>query len=203
MLFSSQTPPSLLVLLLILFSGLIWLPAARCVSEERWRRLTPLSMNYSVKTLFPGSSYVFVLSAKSRAGYGAVSKQEITIPMCPPSGHPKISDFVNATCCSLHLSWQPPVPEDCNGAIIEYTIAYKKAVSQKDPVVPSASSGLVPSAPPWLVTIPATESSYIIVGLNHSTAYMVQIRAHNKAGPGPFSSPRLCQTLAFETGRAV
>ncbi|XP_055007692.1 receptor-type tyrosine-protein phosphatase S-like [Boleophthalmus pectinirostris] len=160
---------------------------------------SPQERNYSLSNLSLGTPYVFVLSAKSKAGYGALSQQEITLPMCPPSGPPKISDFVNATCCSLHLSWQPPVPEDCNGAITEYTIAYKKAVSQKPPVIPDASSGSAPSAPPWHVTLSATESSYIIVGLNHSTAYEVQLRAHNKAGPGPFSLPRVCHTLAFET----
>uniref|UniRef100_A0AAV2JVR3 protein-tyrosine-phosphatase n=1 Tax=Knipowitschia caucasica TaxID=637954 RepID=A0AAV2JVR3_KNICA len=160
---------------------------------------SPQERNYSLSNLSPGTSYVFVLSAKSKAGFGAVSQQEITLPMCPPSGPPEISDFVNATCCSLHISWQPPVSEDCNGAITEYTIAYKKAVSQKPPVIPDASSGPAPSAPPWHVTLSSTLSSYIIVGLNHSTAYEVQLRAHNKAGPGPFSSPRLCQTLAFET----
>ncbi|XP_055084726.1 receptor-type tyrosine-protein phosphatase S-like isoform X7 [Periophthalmus magnuspinnatus] len=157
---------------------------------------SPQERNYSLSNLSPGMLYAFALSAKSKAGYGAVSQQEITLPMCPPSGPPKISDFVNATCCSLHLSWQSPVPEDCNGAITEYTIAYKKAVSQ---IIPDASSGPALSAPPWHVTLSATESSYIIVGLNHSTAYEVQLRAHNKAGPGPFSPPRVCQTLAFET----
>ncbi|XP_072297386.1 receptor-type tyrosine-protein phosphatase S-like isoform X6 [Eucyclogobius newberryi] len=160
---------------------------------------SPQERNYSLSNLSPGTPYVFVVSAKSRAGYGAVSQQGITLPMCPPSGHPKISDFVNATCCSLQLSWQPPVSEDCNGAITEYTIAYKKAASQKPSVLPDASSGPAPPVPSWHVTVSATESSYIIVGLNHSTAYEVQLRAHNKAGPGPFSPPRLCQTLAFET----
>lgn len=36
---------------------------------------------------------------------------------------------------------------------------------------------------------------------NGSTAYKVQIRAHTKAGPGPFSPPLVRQTLTFETGR--
>uniref|UniRef100_A0A4W6ES77 protein-tyrosine-phosphatase n=1 Tax=Lates calcarifer TaxID=8187 RepID=A0A4W6ES77_LATCA len=132
--------------------------------------------NFTVRDLSPGSSYVFVLSAKSRAGYGDVVQQEITVPMFPPLGYPKISDFVNATCCSLQFSWLPLAPEESNGVITEYTIAYKEAA--------------------------ASDSSYTILGLNHSTAYELQLRAHNKAGPGPFSPPLVCQTLAFETGRA-
>ncbi|XP_030015774.1 receptor-type tyrosine-protein phosphatase S isoform X4 [Sphaeramia orbicularis] len=152
--------------------------------------------NFTVRNLSPGSSYVFVLSAKSRAGYGAVVQQEITVPMLPPSGHPKISDFVNATCCSLHLSWLPPAPEDSNGVITEYTIAYREAVGPKPSAVPGPSS--MPASP-RLITLPSSESSYTILGLNYSTAYEVQLRAHNKAGPGPFSPPLVCRTLAFET----
>uniref|UniRef100_A0A7N6BCK6 protein-tyrosine-phosphatase n=1 Tax=Anabas testudineus TaxID=64144 RepID=A0A7N6BCK6_ANATE len=140
--------------------------------------------NFTVRDLSPGTSYVFILSAKSRAGYGDAVQQEITVPMIPPLGYPKISDFVNATCCSLQFSWLPPAPEESYDVITEYTIAYKEAAGPK------------PS------TDPASESSYTLLGLNHSTAYELQLRAHNKAGPGPFSPPLVCQTLAFETGRA-
>uniref|UniRef100_A0A7N8XF51 protein-tyrosine-phosphatase n=1 Tax=Mastacembelus armatus TaxID=205130 RepID=A0A7N8XF51_9TELE len=141
--------------------------------------------NFTVRDLSPGASYVFVLSAKSRAGYGDVVQREITIPMFPPLGYPKISDFVNATCCSLQFSWLPPAPEESSGVITKYDIAYKEAAALP--------------APPWLISLPASESSYTILGLNHSTVYELQLRAHNKAGPGPFSPPLVCQTLAFET----
>lgn len=158
--------------------------------------------NFTVRNLSPGSSYVFVLSAKSRAGYGDVAKQEITVPMFPPLGSPKISDYVNATCCSLHFSWAPPSPEECNGVITEYTVAYREVAAPKPSAEPGPSASAPPPALPWLLTVPASESSYTILGLNHSTIYMVQLRAHNKAGPGPFSPPVLSRTLAFETGRA-
>lgn len=158
--------------------------------------------NFTVRNLSPGSSYVFVLSAKSRAGYGDVVQQEITVPMFPPVGYPKISDFVNATCCSLLLSWLPPTPQESNGVITEYTIAYKEAALAQPSADPDPSALPAPSALPWLITLPASESSYTILGLNHSKAYEVQLRAHNKAGAGPFSPPLLRLTLALETGRA-
>ena len=157
--------------------------------------------NFTVKNLSPGSSYVFVLSAKSRAGYGDVVQQEITVPMFQPLGYPKISDFVNATCCSLQLSWLPLAPEDSNGIITEYTIAYKEAGGPNPSAGPSSSASPALPSPPWLITLLASDSSYTILGLNHSTAYELQLRAHNKAGPGPFSPPLVCQTLALETGR--
>lgn len=156
--------------------------------------------NFTVTNLSPGSSYVFVLSAKSRAGYGDVAQQEITVPMFPPLGYPKILDFVNATCCSLQLSWLPLAPEESNAIITEYTIAYKEAAGPKPSAGPSDSPAR--PAPPWLITLPASDSSYIILGLNHSTFYELQLRAHNKAGPGPLSPPLVCRTLALETGRA-
>uniref|UniRef100_A0A8D3E6F9 protein-tyrosine-phosphatase n=1 Tax=Scophthalmus maximus TaxID=52904 RepID=A0A8D3E6F9_SCOMX len=153
--------------------------------------------NFTVTNLSPGSSYVFVLSAKSRAGYGDVAQQEITVPMFPPLGYPKILDFVNATCCSLQLSWLPLAPEESNAIITEYTIAYKEAAGPKPSAGPSDSPAR--PAPPWLITLPASDSSYIILGLNHSTFYELQLRAHNKAGPGPLSPPLVCRTLALET----
>ncbi|XP_060900420.1 receptor-type tyrosine-protein phosphatase S-like isoform X3 [Labrus mixtus] len=160
---------------------------------------TSREKNFTAGNLSQGSSYVFVLSAKSRAGYGDEVQQEITIPMFPPLGHPKLSSYVNVTCCSIQFSWLPLHPEDCNGVLTEYTIAYREAPGPD----PSSDPGLyfmpTPTAFPWLIVIPASESSYTILGLNHSTTYEVQIRAHNVAGPGPFSPPLVSQTLAFET----
>lgn len=163
---------------------------------------TSRERNFTVERLSPGSSYVFVLSAKSRAGYGDMVQQEIRLPIFPPSGFPKISTSVNATCCSLQLSWSPPSPEECNGAITKYTIAYREAAGLEPSAEPGPSSLPAPPVPPWLITLPAGESSYTILGLNHSTVYEVQLRAHNKAGPGPLSPPVVSRTLAFETGRA-
>ncbi|KAF7668653.1 hypothetical protein LDENG_00297700 [Lucifuga dentata] len=158
---------------------------------------TSREKNFTVSNLSSGSSYVFVLSAESRAGYGEAVQQEIIIPEYPPLGYPKITDFVNVTCCFLQFFWLPPAPEECNGVITEYTIAYKEAGVPK----PSAVSSALPALPisPRQVTLLASESSYTILGLNHSTAYEMQIRAHTKAGPGPFSPPLVCHTLAFET----
>ncbi|XP_010784288.1 receptor-type tyrosine-protein phosphatase delta-like [Notothenia coriiceps] len=155
--------------------------------------------NFTIRNLSQGSSYVFLLSAKSRAGYGDVVQQEIKVPMFPPLGYPKITDFVNDTCCSLQFSWLPLSQEECNGDITEYTLSYREATAPKPSADPGPSAVPAPTAPPWLITLPASESRYTILGLNHSTAYVVQLRAHNKAGPGPFSPPLVSRTLAFET----
>ncbi|XP_051943516.1 receptor-type tyrosine-protein phosphatase S-like isoform X6 [Hippocampus zosterae] len=155
--------------------------------------------NFTVINLSPGSTYVFVLSAKSRAGYGDVARREISVPVIPPSGYPKISDLVNATCCSLEFSWLPPDQDESQGVITEYNVAYKETAGSKPSSVAGPFSLPALRAPPLVVTLPASQSRYTILGLNPSTAYEVQLRAHNKAGPGPFSPPLLCRTLAFET----
>ncbi|KAM8851142.1 LOW QUALITY PROTEIN: receptor-type tyrosine-protein phosphatase S-like [Spinachia spinachia] len=155
--------------------------------------------NFTVRNLSPGSTYVFVLSAKSRTGYGDIVQQEITVPIFPPLGFPKITDYFNATCCSLEFSWLPPAPKECCGVITEYTVSYKEAPGPKPSSDPGSPAIPTPTAPPWLISLPASESSYTILGLNHSTDYEVQLRAHNKAGPGPFSPPLTGRTLAFET----
>ncbi|XP_068196291.1 receptor-type tyrosine-protein phosphatase S-like [Antennarius striatus] len=160
---------------------------------------TSREKNFTVGNLSPGSTYIFVLSAKSPAGYGEAAQKEITLPMFPPSRYPKILDFSNPTCCSLHFSWLPLSPEDCNGVITKYTLAYKEAATPRPSTDPGTLALPAPSALPWLITLPASESSFTILGLNHSTAYEVQLRAHNKAGPGPFSPPLVRRTLAFET----
>lgn len=158
--------------------------------------------NFTVKTLSPGSTYVFVLSAKSKAGYGDVAQQEITVPIYPPMGYPEISDIVNVTCCSVQFSWLPLTSKESNSPITGHTVAYKQVTDPKPSTDPAASTSSSLSIPPWIVSLPANDFSCIIQGLNHSTAYELQLRAHNKAGPGPFSPPLVFQTLAFETGRA-
>ncbi|XP_061775711.1 receptor-type tyrosine-protein phosphatase S-like isoform X2 [Nerophis ophidion] len=146
--------------------------------------------NFTVTNLSPGSSYVFLLSARSRAGLGKAARREVTLPVFPPSGYPKISDLVNATCCSLQFSWRPPDHAECNGIITEYNVAYKEAAGPRASELP---------APLHVVTLPADRLSYTILGLDHGTVYEVQLRARNKAGLGPFSPPRRCRTLVFDT----
>lgn len=170
-------------------------------SLETTVNFTNRERNFTVIDLSPGSSYIFVLSAKSRAGYGEVVQQEITVPMFPPLGYPELLDLINATCCSLQLSWLPPAPEESNGDILEYTIAYREAMVPNPSAIPGPSSLPALPTPLRLLTLPVSKSSYTILGLNHSTTYEVQLRAHNKAGPGPFSPPLVGQTLALETGR--
>nr|XP_029478833.1 LOW QUALITY PROTEIN: receptor-type tyrosine-protein phosphatase S-like [Oncorhynchus nerka] len=147
---------------------------------------------YTLTDVIPGLTYVVTLSAKSRSGYGDESWEELEMPEYPPRGYPQIMESINATCCSLQFSWLPPVPSERNGVITEYTVAYREE-GGLDPM------GIDPLGPPRQITLPASESSYTILGLNHSTGYEVQMCAHTSVGPGPFSPPLLYRTMTFET----
>uniref|UniRef100_A0A4W5P8N4 protein-tyrosine-phosphatase n=1 Tax=Hucho hucho TaxID=62062 RepID=A0A4W5P8N4_9TELE len=147
---------------------------------------------YTLTDVIPGLTYVVTLSAKSRSEYGDEAREELEMPEYPPRGYPQISEYINTTCCSLQFSWLPPVPSERNGMITEYTIAYREA-GGLNPL------GIDPLGPPRQITLPAIESSYTILGLNHNTGYEVQMCAHTSVGPGPFSPPLLYRTLAFET----
>ncbi|KAG7488082.1 hypothetical protein MATL_G00030720 [Megalops atlanticus] len=115
---------------------------------------TAQEREYTVSSVHRGAIYIFKVSAKSHSGFGEEAWQELTIP------------------------------EERNGAITEYTIAYKEAGS---------------SASPRELTLPASESSYTLNSLHPNSAYDVKIRAHTSVGPGPYSPPIQYRTVAVET----
>ncbi|XP_034146356.1 receptor-type tyrosine-protein phosphatase S isoform X3 [Esox lucius] len=142
---------------------------------------------YTFTDVIPGLTYVVSLSARSQSGYGEEALEELEVPESPPRGYPRILDSINATCCSLQFSWLPPVESQHHSVITEYTVAYREA------------GGVDPFGPPHQITLPASESSYTILGLNHGTGYEVQMCAHSRVGCGPFSPPLLYHTLTFDT----
>ncbi|KAJ8356844.1 hypothetical protein SKAU_G00196380 [Synaphobranchus kaupii] len=145
---------------------------------------TAQEQEYTVSNVHRGATYVFKISAKSRSGFGEEAWRELTVPEEVPKGYPQISEGSNATCCSMQLSWLPPMLAERNGAITEYTLAYKEAGS---------------TAGPRELTLPASESGYMLNSLNPDSVYEVKIRAHTSVGPGPYSPPMQYQTLAFQT----
>lgn len=110
------------------------------------------------------------------------------MPENTPGGYPQIDEGSNVTCCSVQLSWSPPVLAERNGVITEYTLAYKEAGT---------------GGAPWELRLPPSLSSYMLNSLKPNSAYDVKIRAHTSIGPGPYSPPIQYRTVAFDpTGRA-
>jgi len=147
----------------------------------------PQEHHYSVESIHRGTTYVFKVSAKSRGGFGEEAVVELRVPEKTPGGYPQITGPANVTCCSVQLSWSPPVLAERNGAITEYTLAYKEA----------GAGG----APRELRLAPSL-SSFVLNSLKPNSVYDVKIRAHTSVGPGPYSPPMQYRTVAFDpTGR--
>ncbi|XP_072560268.1 receptor-type tyrosine-protein phosphatase S-like isoform X5 [Paramormyrops kingsleyae] len=155
------------------------------VSPLATLEFTSQEQEYIMDNVHRGASYVFRLSAKGRSGFGEEALRELTIPEEVPKGYPQISEGSNVTCCSVQFFWLPPVLAERNGVITEYTVAFKEAGT---------------SSVPRELTLPASESSYTLSGLQPITAYDVKIRAHTSVGPGPYSPTVQYRTVAFETG---
>lgn len=157
------------------------------VSPLATLEFAPQQRQYSVDKVHKGATYLFKMSAKSRGGFGEEAVAELSVPENTPGGYPQIEEGYIATCCTLQLSWLPPVMAERNGVITEYTLAYKEA-----------GFGEAPQE----LRLPPSLSSYVLSDLSPNSAYDVKIRAHTSIGPGPFSPPIQFRTLAFGwTGR--
>ncbi|KAM4628583.1 receptor-type tyrosine-protein phosphatase S isoform 1-T2 [Polymixia lowei] len=153
------------------------------VSPLATLEFTPLERQYSVGNIHRGATYLFRISAKSRGGFGEEAAVELRVPENTPGGYPQINEGSNITCCSVQLSWSPPVLAERNGAITEYTLAYKEAGT---------------GAAPRELRLPPSLSSYMLNSLKPNSAYDVKIRAHTSVGPGPYSPPIQYRTVAFD-----
>ncbi|KAK1896916.1 Receptor-type tyrosine-protein phosphatase S, partial [Dissostichus eleginoides] len=138
---------------------------------------------YSVGNIHRGATYLFKVSAKSRGGFGDEALVELNVPENTPGGYPQIEERSNVTCCSVQLSWSPPVLAERNGVITEYTLAFKE----------TGTGGA-----PQELHLPPSQSSYVLNSLKPNSAYDVKIRAHTSVGPGPYSPPIQYRTVTFD-----
>ncbi|KTF78629.1 hypothetical protein cypCar_00044432, partial [Cyprinus carpio] len=127
-------------------------------SEERQHNVTGLR---------PGGVYSFLLAARGRSGYSEEAQEQLSVPEIPPKVFPQLSECINATCCSLQLTWLPPNDSERNAVFTGYTLTYEEA-----------GGGVEPRT----LMVPADVSSYTIHRLNPDRAYSVRISAHNGAG---------------------
>ncbi|XP_047230414.1 receptor-type tyrosine-protein phosphatase S isoform X13 [Girardinichthys multiradiatus] len=153
------------------------------VSPLATLEFAPQERQYSVGNIHRGASYLFKISAKSRGGFGEEAVVELNVPENAPGGYPQITKGSMVTCCSMQLSWSPPVLAERNGVITEYTLAYKEAGTREAPQE---------------LRLPPNLSSYELNSLKPNSAYDVKIRAHTSVGPGPYSPPIQYRTVAID-----
>ncbi|KAK5608394.1 hypothetical protein CRENBAI_026444, partial [Crenichthys baileyi] len=153
------------------------------VSPLATLEFAPQERQYSVGNIHRGATYLFKISAKSRGGFGEEAVVELNVPENTPGGYPQITEGSMVTCCSVQLSWSPPVLAERNGVITEYTLAYKEARAREAPQE---------------LRLPPNLSSYELNSLKPNSAYDVKIRAHTSVGPGPYSPPIQYRTMAID-----
>uniref|UniRef100_U3DLS7 Receptor-type tyrosine-protein phosphatase S n=1 Tax=Callithrix jacchus TaxID=9483 RepID=U3DLS7_CALJA len=135
---------------------------------------------YTASGVHKGATYVFRLAARSRGGLGEEAAEALSIPEDAPRGHPQILEAAgNASAGTVLLRWLPPVPAERNGAIVKYTVAVREAGA----LGPARETELPAAAEP------GAENALTLRGLKPDTAYDLQVRAHTRQGPGPFSPP--------------
>ncbi|XP_056269811.1 receptor-type tyrosine-protein phosphatase S-like isoform X2 [Pseudoliparis swirei] len=153
------------------------------VSPFATLEFAPQERQYSVGNIHRGATYLFRVSAKSRGGFGEEAVVELSVPEKTPGGYPQMDEGSNVTCCSVQLSWSPPVLAERNGLITEYTLAFQEAGA---------------AGPPQELRFPPSQSSYVLNSLKPNSAYDVKIRAHTIVGPGPYSPPIQYRTVASD-----
>lgn len=152
----------------------------------------PTEDHYTASGVHKGATYVFRLAARSRGGLGEEAVEVLSIPEDTPRGHPQILEAAgNASAGTVLLRWLPPVPAERNGAIVKYTVAVREAGalgSARETELPAAAE-------------PGAENMLTLQGLKPDTAYDLQVRAHTRRGPGPYSPPVRYRTFLRDQGR--
>lgn len=152
----------------------------------------PTEDHYTASGVHKGATYVFRLAARSRGGLGEEAAEVLSIPEDTPRGHPQILEAAgNASAGTVLLRWLPPVPAERNGAIVKYTVAVREAGAPG----PARETELLAAAEP------GAENVLTLQGLKPDTAYDLQVRAHTRRGPGPYSPPVRYRTFLRDQGR--
>ena len=82
----------------------------------------------------------------------------------------------------LEASWSPPPADTQNGELQGYRVRYMEAASE-------ASTATAP-----VVTVPASQHSYVLQDLKKWTQYKLWVAAFTRKGDGPFSDVIIVQT---------
>ncbi|XP_040266847.1 neuronal cell adhesion molecule isoform X13 [Bufo bufo] len=141
---------------------------------EKW--MLPFAGNRThgmLPGLQPNTNYFLNVRVVNGKGEGPSSKDKY---FETPEGVPSVAflNILHRTPDSLTLTWSPPAHP--NGVLTQYTLKYQSI---------NATHEL---SPPVEITIPANETSYILMNLVQNTRYKFYFFAHTAAGPGSQST---------------
>ncbi|XP_068449276.1 protein tyrosine phosphatase receptor type Fa isoform X7 [Clinocottus analis] len=138
--------------------------------------------SFAVDGLKPDSLYMFSLAAKSEMGLGVFTQPlEARTAQSTPSAPPQKVSLLSLSSSSIQVSWVAPPTDNHHREIARYSLAYQ-ALTGED-VERHQVAGIAASA-----------SSYVLEDLQKWTEYLVWVRAHTEAGPGPESAAACSRT---------
>ncbi|XP_038616594.1 receptor-type tyrosine-protein phosphatase F isoform X9 [Tachyglossus aculeatus] len=136
--------------------------------------------HFTVTGLHKGTTYIFKLSAKNKAGPGEEVEKEIATQEDVPSGFPQNLRVVGLTTSTTEVTWDPPMLAERNGRITNYTVVYRDIDSQQD-----------------LHNITA-DTRLTLTNLRPDTTYDIKVRARTNKGPGPLSPSIQSRTVPVD-----
>jgi len=99
---------------------------------------------------------------------------------------------VNST--SVLVAWSRPPAAHRNGLVIRYRILYAAAAAADQHDDEGDGGGAVPRRRVSSVSVPSTQLSHLLTGLDRWTQYRVWVAASTGAGEGPVSDVIVVQT---------
>uniref|UniRef100_A0A6I8NX60 Receptor-type tyrosine-protein phosphatase F n=1 Tax=Ornithorhynchus anatinus TaxID=9258 RepID=A0A6I8NX60_ORNAN len=136
--------------------------------------------HFTVTGLHKGTTYIFKLSAKNKAGPGEEVEKEIATQEDVPSGFPQNLRVVGLTTSTTEVTWDPPMLAERNGRITNYTVVYRDIDSQQDLHNVTADTRLT------------------LTNLRPDTTYDIKVRARTNKGPGPLSPSIQSRTVPVD-----
>ncbi|XP_042226508.1 Down syndrome cell adhesion molecule-like protein Dscam2 isoform X2 [Homarus americanus] len=163
-----------------------WASHGRNVSVGQWA-------SWHVLTgLTPYHAYAVRLMAHNDLGVSQPSSVHFfTTLEEAPSGAPQDVRVATGGPRSLLVTWHAPVPRLTHGPLRGYTIALRRQnlqghltyITRPITALPGDTEGV---------------EQYEVRGLTPAALYEVAVRAFNKAGPGPLSSPRIVDSTSHD-----
>ncbi|KAK7081827.1 Down syndrome cell adhesion molecule-like protein 1 [Halocaridina rubra] len=162
-----------------------WAVHGRNVSVGQW------ASSHVLSGLTPYQAYAVRLMAHNDLGVSQPSHMHVfTTLEEAPSGAPQNVQVSAGGPRSLVVRWHPPEFKVRNGPLRGYTVALRQQNLQGHLAY---------------ISRPATVSAdnkgveqYEVTGLNPASLYEVAVRAFNRAGLGPLSSPRIVQATGHD-----
>ncbi|XP_071543543.1 uncharacterized protein [Panulirus ornatus] len=163
-----------------------WVSHGRNVSVGQW------ATSHVLTGLAPHQAYTIRLMAHNDLGASQPSHvHDFTTLEEAPSGAPRDVRVAEGGPRALLVTWRAPPPHLTNGPLRGYIISLRHQNLQ------GRLTHITRPVTAMAANVEAVEQ-YEVRGLTPASLYEVAVRAFNKAGPGPLSSPRIVDSTSHD-----